>query len=300
MITKMGSNNSKYSEEMRERTARHVIESGKSVTKESEEKLIKIAAIYRVKRGNIMMTRKMCIKSMFKTKQAILESKLSILLDHPVTKGEHCESAWLDFFRSFLPNKYAVDKGFVFDANGSVSDQIDIIIYDSLYTPLIFGTEAGEKFITAESVYAVFDSKPSIDKTTFEYTNIKVASVVNLVRSSRGMIIGGKAVPPRELTHIIGGILAIDSVEPETIKKHLEKNTFIDIGCAIKQTSFICYRDEDCNVKEVKFSSSDESILAFFYIVLELLYQLGTVAGLDIRDYVDATVESIKLKQEEL
>ncbi len=43
----------------------------------------------------------MDIKSLFNTKQTILESKLSILLEHPVTKGEHCESAWIDFFRSF-------------------------------------------------------------------------------------------------------------------------------------------------------------------------------------------------------
>lgn len=236
---------------------------------------------------------------MYNTKQTVLESKLSILLDHPVTKGDHCESAWIDFFRSFLPIKYAVDKGFVFDAQGNVSDQIDIIVYDSLYTPLIFGTDAGEKFITAESVYAIFDSKPSIDKSTLEYTNLKVASVADLVRSSRGMINAGKAVPPRELTHIIGGILAIDSAEPETIEKHLANNPYIDIGCAIKRTSFICYRDEESGVKEVKFSSREESILAFFYIVLDLLYQLGTVAGLDIRDYADATVDSIRLIREE-
>lgn len=242
---------------------------------------------------------KMSIKSMFKTKQAVLESKLSILLDHPVTKGDHCESAWIDFFRSFLPSKYGVDKGFVFDAQGNVSDQIDIIIHDSLYTPLIFGTEAGEKFITAESVYAVFDSKPLIDKSTLEYTNAKIASVANLVRSSRGMIIGGKAVPPRELTHIIGGILAIDSVETATLKKHLVNYPYIDIGCAIKKTAFNCYRDEEGNVKDVEFSDSYESVLAFFYIVLDVLYQLGTVAGLDIRDYADATVESIKLVREE-
>ena len=242
-----------------------------------------------------MASNKMSIKSMFKTKQAILESKLSILLDHPVTKGDHCESAWIDFFRNFLPNKYAIDKGFVFDAHGNVSDQIDVIIYDALYAPLIFGTEAGEKFITAESVYAVFDSKPAIDKSTLEYTNSKVASVADLVRSSRGMIIGGKAVPARELTHIIGGILAIDSVEPETIEKHLANNPHIDVGCSIKKTSFICYRDEESNIKETNFSSSEESILAFFYIILDLLYQLGTVAGLDIRDYADTTVDSIRL-----
>ena len=80
----------------------------------------------------------MDIKSLFSTKQKILESKLSVLLDHPVTKGNHCESAWIDFFRSFLPNKYAVDKGFVFDSEGKISEQIDIIIYDALYAPLIF------------------------------------------------------------------------------------------------------------------------------------------------------------------
>ncbi len=85
-----------------------------------------------------MGEKKMNIKSMFKTKQAVLESKLSILLDHPVTKGDHSESAWVDFFRSFLPNKYAVDKGFVFDAQGNVSDQIDIIIYDALYTLILY------------------------------------------------------------------------------------------------------------------------------------------------------------------
>jgi hypothetical protein len=198
-----------------------------------------------------------------------------------------------------LPNKYAIDKGFVFDAQGNISDQIDIIIYDSLYTPLIFGTDAGEKFITAESVYAVFDSKPSIDKNTLDYTNAKIASVAELVRSSRKMIIGGKETPPRTLPPIVGGILAINSVKPATIEKHLYESPYIDIGCAIKETSFICYRDEKDIVKETRFSSSEESILAFFYIVLDSLYRLGTVAALDIRDYSDSTIESIKLSREE-
>lgn len=247
-----------------------------------------------------MTSSKMNIQSMFKTKQTILESKLSILLDHPVTKGEHCESAWIDFFRSFLPNKYAVDKGFVFDALGNVSEQIDIIIYDALYSPLIFGTDAGDKFITAESVYAVFDSKPSIDKSTIEYTNKKIKSVATLHRSSRGTISSGIMVNPRSITHIIGGILAINSISSDTILKHLFSNTFIDIGCAIKSTSFICHRDENSVLTGVNFSSQEESVLAFFYIVLDALYKLGTVAALDIRDYADSTLESLVLERGEL
>lgn len=242
----------------------------------------------------------MNIKSMFKTKQAILESKLSILLDHPVTKGEHCESAWIDFFRSFLPNKYSVDKGFVFDAQGNVSEQIDIIIYDSLYSPLIFGTEAGEKFITAESVYAVFDSKQKIDKKTLADTNAKIASVANLKRSSRKIINGGKIYDARELTHIIGGILANYSIMEKTIKLHLSSFPFIDVGCSINETTFICVRDEQNRIKDVTFSKQEESILAFFYIVLDELYKLGTVAALDIRDYADSTLESLALERGEI
>jgi len=251
----------------------------------------------RSKGDNFMIPEKMSIKSMFKTKRALLESKLSVLLEHPITKGDHCESAWIDFFRSFLPSKYSVDKGFVFDSKGNVSDQIDIIIHDALYSPLIFSTDAGEKFITAESVYAIFDSKPKIDKATLEYTSNKIASVVRLERSSRGIINAGKYDDPRKLTPVIGGILAIDAVSNAAIEKHLSDARHIDIGCAIKQTSFITERDAQGNISIINFSDEDESIISFFYIILDSLYKLGTVAGIDIRDYSDATVGSLKLSR---
>ncbi|MFR3546465.1 hypothetical protein [Blautia sp.] len=39
----------------------------------------------------------------------------------------------------------------MFDSERKISEQIDIIIYDALYAPLIFGTDAGEKYVTAEA-----------------------------------------------------------------------------------------------------------------------------------------------------
>jgi len=242
----------------------------------------------------------MSIKSLLKTKHAVLESKLSILLDHPVTKGDHCEGAWIDFFRSFLPNRYAVDKGFVFDANGNISDQIDIIIYDALYSPLIFGTDSGEKFVTSESVYAIFDSKPSIDKGNLDYTNQKIESVKRLVRSSRGIINAGRPILARTPIRILGGILAVDSVECITIKRHLEEFTSIDMGCAIRQTAFLAIREANGKLKDFKTSNSEEAIIAFFYIMLDELYKLGTVAAIDIREYADATMDSIKMDRGDL
>lgn len=239
----------------------------------------------------------MDIKSLMKTKQAILCSNLNILLSHPVTKGDHCESAWIDFFRSFLPNKYAIDKGFVFDSKGSISDQIDIIIYDALYAPLVFGTEAGEKFITAESVYAVFDSKPKIDKGTLEYTDIKIKSVTSLYRTNRKILVGGSLRQPRELTPILGGILAVNSVEEKTIKEHLRDYKNIDFGCAINRFTFHVHRDEHAELEELVVSKEEETIISFFYLILDELYKLGTVAGLDIRDYADVSLDQFKLER---
>lgn len=238
--------------------------------------------------------RYMNIKSLFNTKQAILESKLDILLEHPVTKGEHCESAWIDFFRSFLPNKYAVDKGFVFDYKGNISEQIDIIIYDTLYSPLMFGTDAGEKFITAESVYAVFESKPKIDKETLAYANDKINSVIALERTTRGVINAGKYCKPRDLTNIIGGILAIESVGLDIIEKHIKVYSNINVGCAIKRHSFLVDRNE--NNVNLLHASGKETVLAFFYIILDELYKQGTVAGIDIRNYANATLDEFKFE----
>ena len=222
------------------------------------------------------------------------------MLEHPVTKGEHCEGAWIDFFRSFLPKKYAVDKGFVFDAKGNISEQIDIIIYDALYAPLVFGAESGEKFVTAESVYAVFDSKPKIEKKTLEYTEKKIESVTRLYRSNRDVVACGVQKNKRKLTRILGGILAVNSVKEKAIISHLKKYNGIDFGCAINNFTFHAKRDDEGKFLSMSASSKDETILAFFYLILDELYKLGTVGGLDIRDYADSSLEQFKIERGEL
>lgn len=241
----------------------------------------------------------MNIKSLLRSKQTLLESKLDVLINHPVTKGDHCEGAWIDFFRSFLPSKYAVDKGFVFDSKEAVSEQIDIIIYDALYSPLIFETDAGEKFITVESVYAVFDSKQKIDKETVEYTNRKIESVVNLHRTSRRMVVAGRGVSPRDLPPILGGILAATSAGWSTVESYVKDNPNIDIGCAVKSGSFLVKRDPERNFLSMLHSEPEEAVLAFFYMILDELYKLGTVPAIDIRDYANATLTNVRLKTDE-
>lgn len=139
---------------------------------------------------------------------------------HPVSKGDLSEVQWISFLKGFLPERYAVAKGFVFDSEGDVSDQIDIVIYDSLYSPLIFGAPNGEMYITAESVYAVFEVKQKLDKRNLEYARKKIESVKNRVRTSRNTISSGMNISAREPTNIIGGLLTNDSIKDKNrIKK---------------------------------------------------------------------------------
>lgn len=240
------------------------------------------------------------IKKLLDNRQKLLTATLEANLNHPTTKGDHSEDAWIKFFRNFLPSKYAIDKGFVFDSTGKLSDQIDVIIYDALYTPLIFESESGEKFITAESVYAVFEVKQEINKNHIEYAHEKILTVQNLHRTSRSIIVAGQQKNARSLTKILGGILTSNAVSFDAVSKYLFDYPSIDLGCAINEFSFFTLKDKEHKIIEIRKSNDDEIILSFFFIILDELYKIGTVPAIDIRNYADLSLEGLKLSRESI
>lgn len=102
-----------------------------------------------------------------------------------------------------------MDKAIVIDSTGNVSEQMDVVIYDAIYTPFIFKQD-GFMYIPAESVYAVFEVKQDVEGH-IEYAAKKVESVRKLKRTSISMVSSGKTTPARALTKIIGGILTTTS-----------------------------------------------------------------------------------------
>lgn len=210
-------------------------------------------------------------------------------IPHPTGNGNNSEESWKRFLKEILPGKYGVDKGYVIDYEGNVSDQIDLIIYDALYSPFVLISNTGEKFIPAEAIYAIVEIKPSIDKANIEYANNKIQSVKNLRRSSRGMTCAGKRTEKRSLTHILGIILAtnMDIVNDETIIMHLNNNKNIDLGCAINGYSFVSIKNNDGSIDFEK-TCTEESILGLFFNLNNELHEIGTVAAIDIRKYANA------------
>jgi hypothetical protein len=98
-------------------------------------------------------------------------------------------------FQTYLPQRYQSMTAHVVDSNGGFTDQIDIVIFDRQYTPVIFRFE-GQTVIPAESVYAAFEAKQTVNSELIRYAGAKVASVMSAVQPHSMQIAG------QRLSHI--------------------------------------------------------------------------------------------------
>lgn len=258
------------------------------------------------------------LKELFHGLQEQMQTSLNVnrkFIGHSGSKGDATEQHWIDFLRTYLPNRYKVDKAIVIDSTGNVSEQMDIVIYDAIYTPFIFNQD-GFMYIPAESVYAVFEVKQDV-KGYIKYAAKKVESVRKLKRTSIGMVASGKTTAARPLTKIIGGILTSTSSYSgnDTIKEQLKKLIglqTLDLGCLCDTGSFyVDYNEttpkdidptkdindnrkfiaqvyESREVNEIKFSDKDVSLFTFFLQLVSYLKSIGTVPAIDINAYLEA------------
>src|SRR5207248_10944508 len=120
---------------------------------------------------------------------------------HPGTKGDASEAVWLEMLKTYLPQRYRATKGHVVDSDGSFSQQIDVLIFDRQYSPFIFEFQ-GQTIIPAESVYAAFEAKQSINAEQVEYAHTKIASVRRLHRTSLPIPSAMGLLPAKPLHHI--------------------------------------------------------------------------------------------------
>src|SRR5271170_7064661 len=128
-----------------------------------------------------------------------IEQRLSIArksFSHPGTKGNASEHVWLELLQNYLPQRYQAASAHVVDSEGQFSDQIDVVIFDRQYSPFIFTFE-GQKIIPAESVYAVFETKQTLNTELLRYAREKCASVRKLRRTSLPIPYAGGTFDPK-------------------------------------------------------------------------------------------------------
>lgn len=232
------------------------------------------------------------LQEAFALEQKLLEAKLllsSQSVTHPGTQGEVNENYFTEVLRKYLPKRYAVDSGIVIDSTGATSNQIDVVIYDKQYTPTLLDQQS-HRFIPAEAVYAVFEVKPTINKSYLEYAGEKAKSVRILRRTSVPIPHAGGIYCAKALTPIIGGIVAgsihwNDGFASKSFRKEyasLDDVKRLDCGLAVSGSVFDNY-DEILEV-----GPSVQALIYFLFRLLQKLQSLGTVPAIDWNAYASA------------
>jgi hypothetical protein len=206
---------------------------------------------------------------------------------HPTSKGDASEKVWLELLQTYLPQRYQPAKAHVVDSNGVFSDQIDVVIFDRQYSPFIFHYQ-DQTIIPAESVYAVFEAKQSINAGYVDYTQKKVASVRRLHRTSLPIPYAQGTYPPKPLIPILGGILTFESDWSPAFGQSFndalndgDANGRLNLGCVAAHGYFNF--NQGTSAYDVVVGGKPAT--AFLFKLISQLQFSGTVPMIDVHAY---------------
>ena len=237
------------------------------------------------------------LREAFAAEQNALKSRLELAnrsITHCGELGAVNEQSFIDFLRQNLPHRYAVNSAIVINSKGQSSDQIDIVIHDRFYSPTLL-SQNKRAFVPIESVYAVFEVKPTINKGNLEYAAEKASSVRKLFQRTGDFkaIDGVKKSPSLVL---ISGLIAIDvewkeGVESSAfteIMKTLVSEKKIDCGVAVTGEYFNYFSDSG----KVTIKRGDNSLAFFIFGLLKQFQLMGNAPAVDWNGYIEALMNN--------
>lgn len=242
-----------------------------------------------------MKSKKLQLKEVFFGLQKQMETKLTLnrkILLHPVEKGEGSELEWIDMLSTYLPKRYSVSKAHIIDHIGNVSEQIDIVIFDSHYSPFIL-KQNGATYITAECVYAIVEIKPELTATNLKYASKKALSVRRLKRTSSKIVqADGNDFPPKPAPKILSGLLTIDGTLTSRSINYLTKlpeNECLNFCCSLSGSYFHLKNFHPWLKNTIpynyEYKNQTKSLLLFFLNLFTELQKMGTVPAIDLSKY---------------
>ena len=214
---------------------------------------------------------------------------------HTYEKGLRNEEVLIKFLAGLLPPKYGVSRGEVVDSKGGVARQADVVIYDAHHAPLLQAGETSQVF-PAESVYAVIELKPSLNRTTLAEAVEMVRSAKALDRSAVVTTHGGHRLfgGPQPNPPLFGAIFALKSshierlIVPALADHHgkLRPEHWVDCICVLDSALVYHFLKSPapsgaddwaptvlCKDARLGYYDSREDTLLLFYLFL--LFQLN-------------------------
>lgn len=208
-------------------------------------------------------------------------------IGHGITLGEASQQVWLRLLSTYMPGRYCSRTAIVMDSYGNFSGEIDIVVFDRQYSPLLFEFE-GATVVPVEAVYAVFEAKQELIGHNVVYAQDKAASVRRLKRTSIAIpTINGrfKKKPQR----ILAGIVALDSYTKDSLtglllprlkakdNRGLRK---LDLGCVASLGTFGCGGDTSTQV-----TNESNAATSFLFELMSQLQSCGTAPAINFRAY---------------
>lgn len=101
-------------------------------------------------------------------------------------RGSFRECIIRDFLRPFLPDCYGLSSGEIFSADGEQSAQVDIVVFDAVFSTILFRNGPHQLF-PAESVFGSIEVKSSLTTAELALACNNIASVKRLKRAASDM-----------------------------------------------------------------------------------------------------------------
>jgi hypothetical protein len=242
------------------------------------------------------MTSQVSLRELFLRQQDVMIAQLQrsrATLPHPGTKGDATELHWTDMLGTYLPRRYCVRKAQVMDHTGTLSEAMDIVIFDAQYSPLLL-EDGPACYVPAESVYAVAEVKQELDKGHIEYAGGKAASVRRLKRTSAPIMHAGGRYEPKKPGPILAGLLTVESSWSPPFGKSfkealggLAQDHELQFGCALRHGAWEALPDGEGELV-VSASDNETALISFFLALLASLQRMGTVPAMDLAEYAKA------------
>jgi hypothetical protein len=230
------------------------------------------------------------------------------MVRHPGELGVGREEIIRRFLRAYLPARFDISTGFVFDSKGNVSKQLDIIIASALVCPR-FETVGGNRFYPCESVVAVGQVKSSLTSDAeFHSALANLESVKELDRSADGRAFD--AHRGEEIDHcnnhlhqiftflfICGRALKDSTMQTKFMDRILSSapHTWTNIIFALDQylitfhcNAGVCPNPMDARGIALQRASADDELLMRLYLLLGHAIEVVRVSSLPYWEYLSA------------
>ena len=230
------------------------------------------------------------------------------LVAHPGELGAGREEIIREFLRAYLPKRFEVSAGFAFDCHGHVSQQLDVIIANTLVCPR-FETAGGTRFYPCESVLAVGQVKSSVtsvDELQAALGNLESAKALDRSAGGKAMDTGtGEEIDHRRnylhqiftFLFVSGEALAKETVHEELVSYVMSHDAHVwpnVIFALDKYLATYCCDDGVCpnpmharGVAMQPASETDE-ILMRLYLLLGRAIDVTRSASLPYWEYLQS------------